>query len=284
MKLKKSILALALASVSVPALAATEIDDLVNASSSIRATFDYGILAVGGMASYAATGGIAPTGTVNDGLISYGQADTYNAAVAAVQAATYPIDLGAQEYFDNAADQAMQNVNTAVDTYVAAATAVIEVVRVNEIAADAQAAGDNEKAAAVQDYLNTNDVTLEQAEVDVYNDALVNVEETSQTAAAFMAVANSPELIDSANQQADSMESTYADATEVFFDSAMGEVAVKFEGVQDAVAVLMVNTYFKTTAEILTEGESSNFYQTGPTYNPCAFFQDPSIVDSCQGG
>ena len=236
------------------------------------------------MASYAATGGIAPTGTVNDGLISYGQADTYNAAVAAVQAATYPIDLGAQEYFDNAADQAMQNVNTAVDTYVAAATAVIEVVRVNEIAADAQAAGDNEKAAAVQDYLNTNDVTLEQAEVDVYNDALVNVEETSQTAAAFMAVANSPELIDSANQQADSMESTYADATEVFFDSAMGEVAVKFEGVQDAVAVLMVNTYFKTTAEILTEGESSNFYQTGPTYNPCAFFQDPSIVDSCQGG
>jgi len=277
-------MALALASVSAPALSITEIDDLVNTSASIRSTFDYGIRAVGGMTSYASIGGIAPTGTVNNGLISYDQADAYNMAVTAVQNATYTVDVGAQEYFDNAANQAMNNVSAAVDAYVSASAAVIEVVRVNEIASDAQAAGDGEALAAVQDYIATNDVTLEQSEVDLYNDTLTTVEENSQTAAAFMAVANSPDLIDSANQQADSINSTYADATEVFFDSAMGEVVVWFEGVQDTVAVLMVNTYFKTTAEILTEGESSTFYQTGPTYNPCAFFQDPSIVDSCLGG
>lgn len=262
----------------------TEIDDLVTASASIRASFDYGIRAVGGMASYAAIGGIAPTGTVDQGWISYAQADAYNAAVAAVQSATYPIDAGAQQYFDDVADQAMQQVSVAVDAYVDAAAAVIEVVRVNEISADAQASGDNETAAAVQDYLNTNDVTLEDAEVDVYNDALVNVEEATQTAAAFMAIASSPDLIDSANQQANSLNSTYASATESYFDAAMGEVVVKFEGVQDFVVALMVNTYFKTTADILTEGENSNFYQTGPTYNPCAFFQDPTQVDACQGG
>lgn len=236
------------------------------------------------MASYASVGGIAPTGTVDGGWISYAQADAYNAAVAAVQAATYPVDAGAQQYFDEVADQAMQQVSVAVDAYVDAAMAVIEVVRVNEIASDAQAAGDNETASAVQDYLNTNDVTLEEAEVDVYNNALLTVEETTQTAAAFMAVANSPDLIDSANQQADSLNSTYETATESYFDAAMGEVVVKFEGVQDFVVALMVNTYFKTTADILTEGQNSDFYQTGPTQNPCNFFQDPTQIDACQGG
>ena len=273
----------ALASVSAQALAIQEIDDLVNTSASIRSTFDYGIRAIGGMTAYAATGGIAPTGTVDNGIISYGQADAYNAAVVAVQNATYTVDVGAQEYFDNAADQAMQTVSGAVDAYVDAAQAVIEVVRVNEVAADAQAAGDGEALTAVQDYIATNDVTLEQSDVDIYNDALEAVEENAQTAAAFMAVASDETLIESANQQADSMDTTYADATESFFDAATGEVTVAFNDVQTTVAI-SVSSYFITTTEILTEGETSTFYQTGPTYNPCAFFQDPSIVDSCQGG
>lgn len=236
------------------------------------------------MTTYAYIGGIAPTGTVDNGIISYGQADAYNAAVTAVQNATYTVDVGAQEYFDNAADQAMTNVNAAVDAYVDAAQAVIEVVRVNEIAADAQAAGDGEALTAVQEYVANNDVKLEQSDVDLYNDALVNVEENAQTAAAFMAVASDATLIESANQQADSMDATYADATESYFDAAMGEVVVKFQGVEATVVALMVTGYFKTTADILTEGENSNFYKTGPTYNPCAFFQDPSIVDGCVGG
>ena len=107
----------ALASVSAPALAIQEIDDLVNTSASIRSTFDYGIRAIGGMTAYAATGGIAPTGTVDNGIISYGQADAYNAAVVAVQNATYTVDVGAQEYFDNAANQAMQTVSYACLLY-----------------------------------------------------------------------------------------------------------------------------------------------------------------------
>lgn len=281
--IKKLLMVSALASVSAPALAIQEIDDLVNTSASIRSTFDYGIRAIGGMTAYAAIGGIAPTGTVDNGIISYGQADAYNAAVVAVQNATYTVDVGAQEYFDNAANQAMQTVSGAVDAYVNAAQAVIEVVRVNEIAADAQAAGDGEALTAVQDYIATNNVTLEQSDVDIYNDALGAVEENAQTAAAFMAVASDETLIEFANQQADSMDTTYADATESFFDAATGEVTVAFNNVQTTVAI-SVSSYFITTTEILTEGETSTFYQTGPTYNPCAFFQDPSIVDACVGG
>lgn len=268
-----------LAEVKVP----SPIDDLVNTSASIRSTFDHGIRLVGGMMNLANDGLIAPTGTAASGHISYGQAEAYNAALTAVQQATFPIDVGAQEYFENAADQAMNNVNVAVDSYVQAAYAVIEVVRVNEIASDAQAAGNNEAAAAVQEYITTNDVTLQDAEVDLYNDALTNVEGTTQTAAAFMAVASSPELINSANEQASNLDTTYAEATESFFDAATGDVTVKFNEVTTTVAV-SVSSYFTTTSDILTEGETSDFYTTGPTYDPCKFFQDPSIVSSCSGG
>ena len=63
--------------VSAPAYS-NEIDNLVNASQSIRDSFKYGIQAVGGMQSFASQGKIAPTGTVQGGKISYDQSDAYN--------------------------------------------------------------------------------------------------------------------------------------------------------------------------------------------------------------
>ena len=41
---------------------ASEIQNLINTSQSLRDTFAYGVKFVGGAASYAAVGGIAPTG------------------------------------------------------------------------------------------------------------------------------------------------------------------------------------------------------------------------------
>lgn len=270
----------ALASVIAPAYAQTEIDQLVNTSQSIRDTFDYGIRAISGMDYYAGIGGIAPVGITDPGLVTYQQADDYNAAIAAVQQATYPIDAGAQEYFNDQAQQAMNNVQVAIDTYVQAAGAMIEVTRVNEMAADAQAQGDNETAAAIQDYIGTNDVTLEAAEVDMYNDALVGVETSTQEAAAFMAVASDQTLIDSANQQANDMGQTYAAAGDAFFDAASGQVSVDFMEATSSV-MLAVNSYFKTNVEILTEGENQPFYTTGPTYSQCFFSQSEEEYDQC---
>ena len=68
---------------SVP-LNATEIDDLVNTSQSIRDTFAYGIKTIAGGAAYAGEGSIAPAMAEN-GHISKDQQDAYNAAVAAVK-------------------------------------------------------------------------------------------------------------------------------------------------------------------------------------------------------
>ena len=155
--------------VSAPAYS-NEIDTLVNASQSIRDSFKYGIQAVGGLQSYSTQGKIANTGTVDQGKISYDKSSAYNQAIAAVQNATYTYDPGAQEYFDDQAEIAMNEVNIAVDTFVQASQAVIEVVVINEMAQDAQNAGDEREAMALQEYIEANDVMLADAEVDMYNE------------------------------------------------------------------------------------------------------------------
>ena len=189
--------------VSAPAYS-NEVDNLVTTSQSIRDSFKYGIQAVGGLHSFAGQGKIGNTGTVQGGKIDYSQSEAYNQALAAVQNTNYTYDPGAQEYFNEQADVAMNEVNMAVDTFVEASQAVIEVVVVNEMAQDAQNAGDEREAIALQEYIEANDVILADAEVDMYNEALDSVESAAQVAAAYMAVANDENLVAEAENNFDS--------------------------------------------------------------------------------
>jgi len=248
--------------VSAPAYS-NEIDNLVNASQSIRDSFKYGIQAVGGMHSYASQGKIAPTGTVQNGKISYDQSNAYNQALAAVQNAVYTYNPGAQEYFDNQADQAMNEVNTAVDTFVEASQAVIEVVVVNQMAEDAQNAGDERGAMALQEYIEANDVVLADAEVDFYNESLENVESAAQVAAAYFAVANDEDLVASADDMAYDIRVTYQEAATSFFDAATQAVWVSFDG-GETIQGLTLGGYFVTVEAIIVEGEQTDFFRTSP--------------------
>lgn len=240
-----------------------EIDNLVNASQSIRDSFKYGIQAVGGMHSYASQGKIAPTGTVQGGKISYDQSDAYNQALAAVQNAVYTYNPGAQEYFDNQADQAMNEVNTAIDTFVEASQAVIEVVVVNQMAEDAQNAGDERGAMALQEYIEANDVVLADAEVDFYNESLENVESAAQVAAAYFAVANDEDLVAAADDMAYDIRVTYQEAATSFFDAATQAVWVSFDG-GETIQGLTLGGYFVTVEAIIVEGEQTDFFRTSP--------------------
>lgn len=240
-----------------------EIDNLVNASQSIRDSFKYGIQAVGGMHSYASQGKIAPTGTVQGGKISYNQSDAYNQALTAVQNAVYTYNPGAQEYFDNQADQAMNEVNTAIDTFVEASQAVIEVVVVNQMAEDAQNAGDERGAMALQEYIEANDVVLADAEVDFYNESLENVESAAQVAAAYFAVANDEDLVAAADDMAYDIRVTYQEAATSFFDAATQAVWVSFDG-GETIQGLTLGGYFVTVEAIIVEGEQTDFFRTSP--------------------
>lgn len=264
--------------VSAPAYS-NEIDTLVNASQSIRDSFKYGIQAVGGLQYYSTQGKIANTGTVDQGKISYDKSSAYNQAIAAVQNATYTYDPGAQEYFDDQADIAMNEVNIAVDTFVQASQAVIEVVVVNEMAQDAQNAGDEREAMALQEYIEANDVMLADAEVDMYNDALDSVESAAQVAAAYMAVANDAELVAAADEMAYDVRVTYEEAASSFFDIATQGVWVSFDG-GDTIQGLMLSGYFVTVESIIEEGQQSEFFRTSPE-GGCWFAPD---YEACING
>jgi hypothetical protein len=250
-----------LAIVSAP-LYATEIDDLVDTSQSIRDTFAYGIKTIAGGSSYAWDGNIAPAMAEN-GHITTEQQNAYNQAVAAVAAATYTYDPGADEYFQDQADQAMDVVSEMIDAYVEAAQQVIMVATVNEMAQDAQAAPDQREAMELQEFMAANDVTLTDSDITEYNDALSNTEAAIQTAAAYMAVAGDETLLEQANDMAYDMRVTYEETASVFFDLATQAVWVSFDG-GSTIQGLQVGNYFVAAEDVLTEAETDDFWIESP--------------------
>lgn len=257
----KSLIAVALAIASVP-LNATEINDLVDTSQSIRDTFAYGIKTIAGGESYAGEGYIAPAMAEN-GHISKEQQDAYNAAVAAVQAATYSYDPNADQYFQDQADQAMDTVSEMIDAYVDAAQQIIMVATVNEMAQDAQSAPDQREAMALQEFMGANDVTLQDNEIEAYNDALSNTEQAIQVAAAYMAVANDENLLNQADNMAREYNVTFEEAASVFFDLDTQAVWVSFDG-GTTIQGLQVGNYFVAAEDVLTRAETQEFWTTSP--------------------
>lgn len=234
------------------------------------------------MANYAEQGGIANSGVVDQGLIEKAKQDAYNQAVLAFQNATYTYDPNADQYFEDQSQQAMNTLGDTIDAYVAAATAVIAVTTVNEMAQDAAEAPDSREAMALQEYVEANDVLLDDTEVEDYNTALQAVEVAAQTAAAYMAVARDATLIESANDAAYAMNVTYQESQASFFDASTGMLTVEWAG-QNQVVMLDMNAYFKADIDIITEGSTSMFYTTSPE-GGCWFIEDQTEKEVCMYG
>lgn len=256
----------------VPAQA-NEIDSLITASQNIRDTFKYGIQAIAGSESYSWQGLISPDGTIDQGLLDKAKQDAYNAAVLAVKNQTYTYDPNSQQYFEDQANSAMSVVSETIDAYVDAAQVLIEVATVNEMAQDAAEAQDERQAMALQEYMNANDVTLEDQEVEQYNDALVDVHEATQVAAAYMAVANDESLQEIADEMAYDLRVTYQEAASVFFDAATQSVWISFDGGTTIQGISLAD-YYVTVEQVLIEGETMPFFYTSPE-GGCWFDPDP---------
>ena len=278
--LRKTLMSLSLIA-SAP-LSANELDNLVNSSQAIRDTFKYGIQAIGGMANYAHLGGIANTGVVDQGLIEKAKQDAYNQAVLDFKNATYTYDPNADQYFEDQSQQAMDNLGETIDAYVDAATALIEVATVNEMAQDAAEAPDSREAMALQEYVEANDVLLDDTEVEDYNNALQAVEVAAQTAAAYMAVANDATLLESANDAAYDMRVTYQESQATYFDASTGVLTVEWAG-QNQTVMLDMSSYYKADIDIITEGSTSMFYTTSPE-GGCWFIEDQTEKEACMYG
>jgi len=251
-----------LLSLSVLGLPATEIDDLVTDSQSIVNSIDNGIMAVGGLNHYAWIGGIAPDGTVDSGYISTEQMDAYNTSLSVVSAMTY---YDASAYLDEMANAAIDNMNTAIDSFVDATLAIVTVLAVNEMAETAQSTGDVKDAQALQDFMGGNDVELTQGEIDSYNASLTDVEGYAQDAAAYFAAGSNSEYVDELNASAENWNVSFLDAS-IAYDSANTILTVNFTNNTKMLMEVYfdMSSYLKTVEEILTAGEESTFYQTSP--------------------
>lgn len=252
---------------------ASEIDSLIDASQNIRDVFKYGIQTIAGADSYALQGQITSTGIVDQGLLDKAKQDAYNAAVLAVENQTYTYDPNASQYFADEASSAMDVVSQAIDAYVDASAVLIEVVTVNELAQDAANANDDRQAMALQEYIGANDVTLEDAEVEAYNDAFTAVHEAAAVAAAYMAVANDETLLEQADEMAYDLRVTYQESASIFFDQATQSVWVSFDGGQ-TIQGLNLADYYVSVEQVLIEGETMPFFQTSPE-GGCWFAADP---------
>ena len=137
------------------------------------------------------------------------------------------------------------------------------VATVNEMAQDAQTAEDERQAMALQEFMGANDVTLQDEEIEAYNDALSKTEQAIQVAAAYMAVANDEGLLEQANDMAFDLRVTYEEAASVFFDLDTTAVWVSFDG-GSTIQGLQVGNYFVTAEEVLTRAETQEFWTTSP--------------------
>jgi len=217
-----------------------------------------------------------------DGHITAEQQNAYNAAVSAVQAAAYSYDPNADQYFQDQADQAMDVVSQMIDAYVEASQQVIMVAEINERAVDAQSAPDERQAMELQEFIAANNVTLTDADISSYNDALSNTESAIQTAAAYMAVASDEALLEQANDMAYDIQVTYQEAASVFFDVDTQAVWVSFDG-GSTIQGLQVGNYFVDAQQVLTQGEADAFFISSPE-GGCWFGYTPEEQQECLAG
>ena len=239
---------------------ASEIDNLLNTSGSIRDTFDLGIQTVGGQLYYGGVGGISPEMAQN-AFLTQDQATAYNNALTAMKEAN--TTMTAEEYYSGQVNTAMNNLSTAVDNYVTASVQLVSAVQVNDMASQATT---KEKAVELQTYVTNNELSITEEDVTNYNDALQMVETASQTAASFMAVANDQELLGDAQAQADALGESFYYADTAFYSQGNFTVSLTSGDIS-----LDVSGYLKTAQEVLTAGAESTFYTTSPTGSDCFF-------------
>ena len=220
---KIAILTSAFLSVSA-AQAETTIDNLVNASRTIAAKLEQGRYAVYGAEHYASVGGIIDYSAVDDEqyIINEGDIAAYNEALAGVQSALYfTTKMALEEKYE----ESMVKVSEAVDNFIVASVQLSVVEEVAEKAEVAQETNAVEDQIAVQEFVETNDVTLNQETVVEYNQSIEDIAVNARDAGAFLAASKSESLTSISDQHAQD------------YGQSMAEASISYSATSDALSI-----------------------------------------------
>lgn len=207
---KTAILTSAFLSVSV-AYAEQSIDDLVAASKVIATKIELGRHAATGAVDYMYEGKVIPDYSQQEDvyLISESEVAAYNQAILGVQNAMYFTSSMALEA---KAEESIAAVKVAVDSFVVATTQLKEV---EEVAVKAEKAKDSGSVAdqtAVQEYVETNDVSIKQEVVDDFNQSLTDIAVNAREAGAFLAASKDVRITETADRQAKEFNVSFENA------------------------------------------------------------------------
>lgn len=256
-----------------------ELDNLINASNALVDQIDRGIVLTGAAMEYSYTGTGLSDGTLSSSAhISTEQLDAYNNALTGMS--TYLPYGSVQDVLNERAAQELDLMDAAIDTFTEVVVDMVQVVQVAEMAEEA-ASPDEE--AAVQDFVasNTEVLTIDQQEVDTYNQSLDDIETHANNASAFIAVAENADAVGFLEQGAENNNTTAEQAT-LSYSANQQWVSMQWASTNNATAVLLNGNdgfgidLYVSEADVLAIGSDSDYYLTGPTANGfnCFMYED----------
>ena len=248
---------------------ASELDDLIASSAAIVDQINTGILMTGAAMGYSHTGtGISEGQLAGTAYITTEQVNAYNQALSGM--VNYLPYGSAQEYLEDQADAELELMEAAIDDFTAV---VVDMLAVQEVAELASEAATPDEEAAVQEYVtnNTDALTIDQADADIYNSSLDSIEGHANAAGAFLGVAANPDAVAFLDQGAMD-NNTRIETNTLSYSASTQAVSLAWTSGNPATSIYVngsdafnINLY-ASQADILTAGATSELYLTGPTY------------------
>ena len=269
MKMKTKIVALASLFLSSSAVQASELDTLIASSAAIIDQINTGILMTGAAMGYANTGtGISDGQLAGTAYITTEQVNAYNQALAGM--VTYLPYGSAQDYLEEQAAAELELMEAAIEDFTAV---VVDMLAVQEVAELSAEASTPDEEAAVQEYVTTNTdaLTIDQADADIYNSSLDSIEGHANAAGAFLGVAANSDAVAFMDQGAMD-NNTRVETNTLSYSASTQAVSLAWTTGNPATSVYVngsdafnINLYV-SHQDILTSGATSDLYLTGPTY------------------
>ena len=239
-----------------------KIDALISSLGAIKnRVTDNGYHTVGAV-GYAALGGVVVDDAFDDGLITQQELDDYLDAHALVIGHDYETATTAQQLFTQEYQGAMNDLDAAIDLLVDASA---EILTATGIMTTAATADTSPEQTALQAMMGTDEYSIDQAEVDAYNQAVAQVENYAQQAGAFMAAANNADLTASIDSYATVNNFVVGNYTAITYTQNVDEFVINWDddgfgsGWQG-----YLEDDMKSASEIFAAGEYVEQYGTMP--------------------
>jgi len=249
------------------AVQSNELDNLIQSSSAIVDQIDTGIKLVGAATEYSHHGsGLSDGKLSSTAHIEQAQVEAYNSALNNM--ANYqPYGAPVKEVLENMAMDSLEQMDMAISTFT---EVVVDMIAVQQVAEMAETASTPQQEEDVQVFVAENQemLTIDQEDVDTYNQAVDDIETSANQASAYLAVANS-EAAEFLQQSIEDNNTTSADVN-IFYDANAQWVSMGYNTTRQLTVVMLsgnndfgLDMYY-TEADILALGTESEFYRTSP--------------------